>query len=127
MKEIYNQLIVVGNLGQDPELRYTSGNQTPVCEFNIAVWQGQDRPSTWLPVTLWKGTATAAAEQLRKGSRVRFTGKIGHDEWTDRESRQKRTKFKMTAFEFEVLESKGQGQRQYSRDDMGITPDDEEF
>lgn len=99
--QIWNQLIIVGNLGQDPDVRFFETGSC-VCSFNIAVWQGKDKPTTWLPVTLWKDAAEKAAD-LRKGDKVRLTGKLDHDEWTDKATGQKRTKLKMTAFEFEVF------------------------
>ena len=107
-QEIYNQVIVVGNLGRDPQLRYTQTNQKPVCELSIGIWQGKDRPTTWLDVVLWNDAATAAKAQLGQGDKARFKGKLSHDEWNDRETGQKRTKLKMTAFEFEYIPRPGE-------------------
>jgi len=107
--EIYNQAILVGNLGRDPEIR-TFDSGTVMASFSIAVWQGQEKPSTWVDVKAFKGVADAAS-LLRKVDRIRITGKLAHDEWNDKATGAKRTKMYVVAFDIEKIERDGPSPR----------------
>lgn len=93
-----NQLMIVGNLGKDPQLRYTPGG-TAVLNFSLADTprkknaQGdwEDGETLWLDCTLWGPKAEAAAETLAKGSRVVAHGRLRARSWEDR-SGEKRSK-----------------------------------
>jgi single-strand DNA-binding protein len=87
----FNKIIVVGNLGRDPELRYTpQGNA--VCSFSMAsnekrrdkAGEMQD-VTTWFRITLWGNQAENAAKYLAKGRQVYIEGRLRVEEWTDRE------------------------------------------
>lgn len=87
----FNKIIVVGNLGRDPELRYTPQG-TAVCNFSMATTEKRRDKSgeyqdvtTWFRVTLWEKKAEVAAKYLTKGSQVYIEGRIRIDEWTDRD------------------------------------------
>ena len=94
-----------GNLGRDPELRYTPDG-TAVCDFSMAV-QGRkkDDPPTWFRVTAWEKQAEAIAEYMRKGSKVLVTGDIRTDSYEDKEG-VKRQKWWVNARQVEFLDSK---------------------
>ncbi|MGI8787297.1 MAG: single-stranded DNA-binding protein [Pyrinomonadaceae bacterium] len=87
----FNKIIVVGNLGRDPELRYTpQGNA--VCDFSVATNEKKrDKAGemqnvvTWFRVTLWGKQAENASKYLTKGSPVYIEGRLRVEEWTDRE------------------------------------------
>jgi single-strand DNA-binding protein len=87
----FNKIIVVGNLGRDPELRYTPQGSA-VCDFSIATNEKRrDKAGelqnvvTWFRVTLWNKQAENASKYLTKGSSVYIEGRLRIEEWTDRE------------------------------------------
>jgi single-strand DNA-binding protein len=93
----FNKVILVGNLGRDPELRYTPQG-TPVCAFTLATnerrrdkaGEFQDT-TTWFRVTLWGRQAETASQYLTKGRPVYIEGRLRVDEWTDRDGRSRYT------------------------------------
>ena len=93
----FNKIIIVGNLGKDPELRYTpQGNA--VCNFSMATNEKRRDKSgdlqdltTWFRVTLWGRQAENASKYLQKGSQVYIEGRLRVDEWTDRDGNQRQT------------------------------------
>lgn len=102
-----------GNLGRDPELRYTPSG-TAVCDFSIAVsGRKKDDPPTWFKVTAWEKQAEACAEYLRKGSKVLVTGDIRTDSYEDNEG-VKRYKWWVNARQVEFLDSRKDAEAQRS-------------
>lgn len=93
----FNKIIIVGNLGRDPELRYTpQGNA--VCNFSMATNEkrrdksgDQQDVTTWFRVTLWGKQAETASKFLTKGSNVYIEGRLRLDEWTDRDGKIRNT------------------------------------
>jgi single-strand DNA-binding protein len=91
----FNKIILVGNLGRDPELRYTPQG-TPVCSFSLATnerrkdktGEMQDQ-TTWFKVTLWNRQAETAAQYLQKGRPVYIEGRLRVEEYTDRDGNQR--------------------------------------
>jgi single-strand DNA-binding protein len=86
-----NKVILIGNLGADPELRYTA-NQTPVCSFNIATSKkfagsnGQLQEQTeWHKIVLWKKNAENASKYLSKGRQVYIEGELQTRKWKDKD------------------------------------------
>lgn len=87
----FNKIILVGNLGRDPELRYTPQGLA-VCDFSMATNERKkdkngeyhDVP-TWFRVTLWRNQAENATKYLTKGSPVYIEGRLSQEEWTDRD------------------------------------------
>jgi single-strand DNA-binding protein len=93
----FNKIILVGNLGRDPELRYTPQG-TPVCHFSMATNEKRkDRSgettdvTTWFKVTLWGRQAETASQYLQKGRPVYIEGRLRVEEYTDREGKQRYT------------------------------------
>ena len=93
----FNKIILVGNLGRDPELRYTPQG-TPVCSFTMATNEKRKDKAgemqdvtTWFRVTLWGRQAEAASQYLTKGRPVYIEGRLRVEEWTDRDSKQRYT------------------------------------
>lgn len=87
-----NLVILLGNLGADPELRYTT-NQTPVCNFNIATtesWTGNDgqkqEKTEWHRIIVWGKLAENCSKYLAKGRSVLVEGKLQTRKWTDKEN-----------------------------------------
>ena len=86
-----NKVILVGNLGKDPEVRYTPGGQA-VANFNIATnesWTdkaGQKQERTeWHRIVVWGKAAELCGEYLSKGRQVYIEGKLQTREWTNKE------------------------------------------
>ena len=78
---MYQRLILVGNLGSDPEQKF-SPNGDPVTSFSVATsrkYADKDE-TTWFRVTVWGKQAESCATYLRKGSRVLVEGRLRPDE-----------------------------------------------
>jgi single-strand DNA-binding protein len=77
---MYAKLIIIGNLGSDPEQRF-SPNGDPVTSFSVATsrkYNDKDE-TTWFRVTVWDKQAESCASCLRKGSRVLVEGRLRPD------------------------------------------------
>jgi single-strand DNA-binding protein len=112
-----NLVILIGNLGSDPEVRYT-GDGTPVASFSVATtekWKGKDgqmKESTeWHKVNAWRRLAEICGEYLKKGSKVYIEGKIQTRKWQDQSGADRYTT-EIVANEMKMLDGKGGGQRQ---------------
>ena len=94
----FNKIILVGNLGRDPELRYTPQG-TPVCSFRLATNERRkDRTTgenndvtTWFRATLWGRQAETASQYLSRGRPVYIEGRLRVEEWTDRDGKPRHT------------------------------------
>lgn len=93
----FNKIILVGNLGRDPELRYTTQG-TPVCSFTMATNERKKDKAgefqdltTWFRVSLWGRQAETASQYLTKGRPVYIEGRLRVEEWTDRDGRSRYT------------------------------------
>ena len=93
----FNKIIVVGNLGRDPEMRFTPQG-TPVCTFSIASNERrktsageQQDITTWFRVTVWGKQAESVAKYLSKGRSVYVEGRLHMEEWTDKEGKPRYT------------------------------------
>jgi len=112
-----NKVILVGNLGQDPEVRYMP-NGNAVANITVATsesWkdqQGQMQERTeWHRVVLFRRLAEIAGEYLRKGSKVYLEGKLQTRKWQD-QGGQDRYTTEIVANEMQMLDSRGAGQGQ---------------
>lgn len=110
---MYQQITLVGNLGNDPEMRYTPSG-VPVTSFNLAVnksWttpdgQRQDR-TTWFRVTAWRKTAEIVSQYLTKGRQVLIIGEIEDARpYTDRDGNM-RASLEVTAQIVKFLGNRG--------------------
>ena len=87
-----NKVILVGNLGKDPEVRHLEGGAS-VANFPLATSESYKDRNTgervdnteWHNVTLWRGLAEVAEKWLKKGSSVYIEGKIKTRKWEDKE------------------------------------------
>ena len=93
----FNKIILVGNLGRDPELRYTPQGLA-VCDFSMATNERKRDKSgeyhdvpTWFRVTLWRNQAENASKYLKKGNPVYIEGRLSLEEWTDRDGNTRQT------------------------------------
>ncbi len=90
-----NRVVIMGNLGQDPELRYTQG-QTPVCTLSVATTDyrtsqdGQKQEFTeWHRVVVWSKQAENCAKYLAKGRSVLVEGRLQTRSWEDKQGQKK--------------------------------------
>jgi len=111
-----NKAIIVGNLGADPETRYTAGG-TAVTNINVATsdsWRDkssnemQER-TEWHRVVFFARLAEVAGEYLRKGSKVYVEGRIQTRKWQNKDGIDQYTT-EIVANEMQMLDSKGGGQ-----------------
>src|SRR5215210_4776647 len=93
----FNKVIVVGNLGRDPEMRFTPQG-TPVCTFSVATNEkrkdkaGEPQDfTTWFRVTVWGKQAETVSKYLTKGRSVYVEGRLHLEEWTDKEGKPRYT------------------------------------
>ena len=92
-----NKVILIGNLGRDPEVRYTQGG-APVANFTLAtneVWTdkagARQERTEWHRIVVWGKTAEIAKEHLAKGKQVYIEGSLQTREWNDREGNKRTT------------------------------------
>ena len=119
----FNKIILVGNLGRDPELRYTPQG-TPVCSFTMATNERRkDRAgetqdvTTWFRVTLWGRQAETASQYLTKGRPVYIEGRLRVEEWTDRDGKSRYT-LEVHATDMQFIGTKGdEGGQGHARSD----------
>jgi single-strand DNA-binding protein len=104
-----NKVMIIGNLGRDPEMRYTPSGQA-VTQFTVAVnryyknQQGERQEETeWFRVVAWAQKAEYAAEYLRKGNKVYIEGRLQTRSWEGQDG-QKRYTSELIANQIENLE-----------------------
>jgi len=123
-----NKVILVGNLGKDPEMRYTP-NGVPVCSFPMATSESyKDRNSgeritqtEWHNIVIWRGMAETAEKYLHKGSQVFIEGKIKTRSWED-QSGQKRYTTEIIADVMQLLDRPGTGGAGASESQASMKP-----
>jgi len=110
-----NKVILVGNLGKDPEVKYTPQG-TPVAKITLATnerFKGkdgnwQDR-TEWHNVVLWQRLAEIAGEYLKKGGKVYIEGRLQTRSWDDKTSGQKKYMTEVVANDLVLLGGRGEG------------------
>ena len=108
-----NKVILVGNLGQKPEIRYTKDSK-PIASFSIATSESWKDKTTgdmvekteWHNVTFFGRIAEVAEQYLDKGSKVFVEGKLQTDKWED-ENGTKRSATKIIGNNMQMLDSRG--------------------
>src|SRR5215469_8096021 len=119
-----NKVILLGNLGKDPEVKYTPSG-TAVAKITVATnyrykdkndqWQDQ---TEWHNVVLWQRLAEIAGEYLKKGSKVYVEGRLQTRSWEDKQTNQKRYMTEIVANDLVLLGGRGESQGEsggYSR------------
>jgi single-strand DNA-binding protein len=122
---MYQQITLIGNLGRDPEMRYTPSG-VAVTNFSVATsrsWTGQDgqrqEKTVWFRVATWRRLAETCNQYLTKGQRVLVIGEMEEPStWTDQEGNTRASlevtarnvQFLSTRAESEALSGGGWGQ-----------------
>lgn len=136
-----NKVLLIGNLGRDAEVRYTTGG-TAVANFTMATTDRWNDPATgekkerteWHRIVVWGKQAEIAGEYLRKGRQVYVEGSLQTREWTDRDGNKKYTT-EIRAQRFQMLgrrdDAPASSERQeapaVSEPDAGYNEDDIPF
>ncbi len=91
-----NKVMIIGNVGRDPELRYTPDG-TPTTKFSVAVsrvWKdqhGENKEETeWFNVVTWRKLAETCGNYVYKGQKVYVEGRLQTRKWTDQQGVEKR-------------------------------------
>ncbi|MCL7489540.1 MAG: single-stranded DNA-binding protein [Desulfobulbaceae bacterium] len=107
-----NKVILIGNLGADPEIRYTQSG-IPVANFRIATterWKGQDgqqqENTEWHQIVAWRRLAEICSEFLSKGSKVYIEGKLQTRKWQDQNGNDRYTT-EIVARDMQMLSPRG--------------------
>jgi len=93
-----NKVIIIGNLGRDPEIKYTQSN-VPVANFTVATsesWKDKNsgewqEKTEWHRIVAWRHLAEKAERSLKKGTQVYIEGKIETRKWTDKDGNDRYT------------------------------------
>jgi single-strand DNA-binding protein len=109
-----NKVMLIGNLGKDPEVRYTAGG-TAVASFSLATTdriKGKDGnwedKTEWHNITLWARLAEIAGEYLAKGKTVYIEGRLQTRKWTDKDGKDRYTT-EIVGEKMQMLSAKGEG------------------
>lgn len=107
-----NKILVIGNVGTDPEMRYTP-NGNPVTSFRLATSRrytpsdGEQREETeWFTVTAWNQLAERVNQYVTKGMRVYAEGRLKSDTWTGNDGKE-RFRLEITAHNIQFLDRAG--------------------
>ena len=110
-----NKVMIIGNLGKDPEMKYTPQG-TPITTFSVAVSRTRKGPdgqpideTEWFRVIAWEKLAETYNEYLRKGSKVYMEGRLQTRKYTGQDG-QERQIVEVVASEMQMLDSRQQGQ-----------------
>jgi len=114
MKSV-NKVILIGNLGKDPEVKFTPQG-TPVAKITLATnerFKGkdgnwQDR-TEWHNIVLWQRLAEIAGEYLKKGGKVYIEGRLQTRSWDDKQTGQKKYMTEVVANDLVLLGGRGEG------------------
>jgi single-strand DNA-binding protein len=110
-----SKAIIIGNLGRDPEMRYTPTGK-PVTSFSVAcsrtytTAEGERREETeWFRISAWGKLAEISSQYLRKGSKVYVEGRLRTRQWEGQDG-QKRTSVEIDATDLQMLDTKARGE-----------------
>ncbi len=109
-----NKVILIGNLGRDPELRYTANGQ-PVANFTLATTESwtnrngeREQRTEWHRIVAWARLAEICGEHLVKGKQVYVEGRIQTREWEDKDGNKRKTT-EINAQQVLMLGRRGEG------------------
>ena len=90
-----NKVILIGRLARDPELRYTAGNNTAVCQTSIAVdrrFKSENQPTAdFIPIVAWRQQAEFISKYFTKGRMAVVEGRLQIRDYKDRDGSKRRT------------------------------------
>ena len=109
---MYQYTVIVGNVGRDPEMRYTQSG-TAVCDFSVAVnrrWTDnktneQREKTTWFRISAWNRLAETCNQYVKKGMRILVTGEVDASAWVGQDGEARAT-LELTARDIKFLSSR---------------------
>lgn len=109
MAKSINQVIIMGRLTRDPEMRTTTTGKT-IASFSLAVDRvGQDDQADFFDVTAWEKLGELVNQYLSKGRRCLVQGRLRQDSWDDKETGKKRTRIEIVATDVTFLDGPSGG------------------
>jgi len=128
-----NKVMIIGNVGRDPEMRYTPGGKA-VTQFSVAVsrrWTppdgGEPREETeWFRVVAWDRLAETCNQLITKGRKVYIEGRLQTRSWDDKETGQKRYATEVVASTMLLIDRPPQAGGGGGREDAAFPSDDVE-
>ena len=136
---MYQKIIVVGYLGRDPEMRFTSGSAQAVTNFSVATSRryttsdgNQVDETTWFRVSVWGRQAETCNQYLRKGSKVLVEGRLTPDKetggprvWTPQDGGEPRASFEISAATVRFLSSRAEDEASAQSSEASPIGDDD--
>lgn len=131
MANSFHKITIIGNLGREPEMRFTPSGQ-PVTTMSVATtrvfMRGEEKveETTWFRVTAWGKQAETCAQYLHKGSKIHVEARLNPDPqgnprvWTNKEG-QPAASYEVTAETINFLSSNGNGSGQPVAEEEGTT------
>jgi single-strand DNA-binding protein len=115
MAKSVNKVILVGNLGKDPEVKFTPSG-VPVAKFSLATnerykdksGEWQDR-TEWHNIVAWQRLAEIVGEYVKKGSKIYIEGRLQTSSWEDKQSGEKKYRTEIVANDLVLLSGRGEG------------------
>ncbi|HLJ86851.1 MAG TPA: single-stranded DNA-binding protein [Candidatus Angelobacter sp.] len=119
MAKSVNKVILVGNLGKDPEVKYTPSGMA-VAKFSLATnerfkdkgGEWQDR-TEWHNIVAWQRLAEIVGEYVKKGSKIYLEGRLQTSSWEDKQSGEKKYRTEIVAQDLVLLGGRGEGGGDY--------------
>ena len=116
MAKSVNKVILIGNLGKDPEVKVTPSG-TPVAKFSLATnerykdkaGQWQDR-TEWHNLVAWQRTAEIIGEYVKKGSKIYVEGRLQTSSWDDKTTGEKKYRTEIVVNDLVLLSGRGDGE-----------------
>jgi single-strand DNA-binding protein len=122
-----NKVILLGNVGKDPEIRSTQGGMQ-VAKFTLATTEGvKDQSGKWNDKTEWHSlvafgrTAEIIRDYVKKGSQIYVEGKLSTSSWDDKESGQKKYRTEILVNDLQLLGGRGEGAGSSERSSGGYS------
>jgi single-strand DNA-binding protein len=113
MPKSVNKVILIGNLGKDPEIKYTPSG-VPVAKFSLATnerykdksGEWQDR-TEWHNIVAWQRLAEIVGDYVKKGSKIYVEGRLQTSSWEDKQSGEKKYRTEVIAQDLVLLDRRG--------------------
>lgn len=121
MAKSVNKVILIGNLGKDPEIKYTPSG-TAVAKFSLATnerykdksGEWQDR-TEWHNIVAWQRLAEIVGEYVKKGNKLYIEGRLQTSSWEDKQSGEKKYRTEIVAQDLVLLSGRGEADADGSR------------
>jgi len=125
MVKSVNKVILIGNVGKEPDIKYTSSG-VPVAKVSLATnekykdksgeWQER---TEWHNLVLWQRLAEIVGEFVKKGSKLYVEGRLQTSSWEDRQSGEKKYRMEIVVGDLVLLGGNGNGEHHRSSDSAG--------